>query len=101
MPVPSVPVSVRDARPVVDQVDVAEVSVVVVSAAVVAVVGRVARPGRARLLVRVAVRADDERSVVLVVEPVVAALACNSNDYKLYQQRPNHIYTTKLVVNYL
>jgi len=42
----------------------------------VATVGRVARPGRTRLDVRVAVGADHERIVVPVVESVVAAFTC-------------------------
>ena len=66
---------------VVDQVDVAEVAVVVVVAVRVASVGGVARAGRARLHVRVAVRADDERVRVAVVEAVVAALACDDTRY--------------------
>jgi len=68
-----VPVAVGDARSVVDEVDVTEVTVVVVTAAVVVVVGRVTGPWSARLLVGVAIGADDERPVVLVVEPIVAA----------------------------
>ena len=66
---------------VVDQVDVAEVAVVVVVSVRVASVGGVARAGRARLHVRVAVRADDERVRVAVVEAVVAALTCDDTRY--------------------
>jgi len=62
------------AEAVVDEVDVAEVAVVVVVSVVVVTVVGVAGARRARLVVRVAVRADDERVVILVVEPVVAAV---------------------------
>jgi len=64
-----------DTRTAVDEVYIAEVSVVVLAAVVVATVLRVEGAGSAGLLVGITVGADDERVAVVVVEPIVTALA--------------------------
>lgn len=60
---------------VIYQVDVTEVPVTVTTSVVVVVIGRVTGTRRARLIVVVAVRTEDERVLVAVVETVLSALA--------------------------
>ena len=67
------------AEAVVDEVDVAEVTVLVGVTVVVSAVLGVASSGSAWLIIGVAVGAYDERIVIFVVESVVAAFAYNQS----------------------